>query len=125
MRWLNLFLLIVSTLLFEAKGNVATTWSVANVASNYTVSATDCLIFVNSQSNPVSVTLPSTTAFGQTGRVIVVKDVGAHATVNPIRIFPVGGDKIGLLPGPWVLSVNGTGILLFSNGAGVWEAAHS
>lgn len=112
-------LLICSSLQVYATGPLLP--NTVFVTNNYTVSSTDVIIFVDTSSQAVTVTLPATSA--ALGRTLSIVDFGGNAGTNFITIQCDGSDIINGNggSGTWVLPANGIGLQLYSGGGtGVW-----
>jgi hypothetical protein len=63
------------------------------ITSNYTASASDYMLQVNTTSNAITITMPSAAA-AESGAIIVIKDAGGNAGVNNIFVAASGSDTI-------------------------------
>jgi hypothetical protein len=64
--------------------------TVTDVVRDYTPTANDYYLCVDTIANPVNITLPA----GLLGRVYVIKDCDGNSLINPIRINGTGGETI-------------------------------
>jgi hypothetical protein len=84
----------------------------------YVASVTDHYLGVDVSLNTVTITLPLSTIAGS-GKVIVIKDESANASVNNITIAAAGVDTIDTQPG-YVMSADLESITVVSDGEGGW-----
>lgn len=83
--------------------------------STYTIDSTasDYTVFVDTTNIPISITLPS----HDTGRKIIIKDIGFNASENNITLIRSGGTgNIEDYEGDRILATNGASWTLMSNG---------
>lgn len=60
--------------------------TLTNINTDYTATANDYYLCVDTLANPVNITLP----VGLLGRVYVIKDCGGNSSINPIKINGTG-----------------------------------
>lgn len=94
---------------------VAVKHKIVSISADYTVDtgSTDFMIFVDTSSAAVDITLPA----HDTGRTLIIKDVGFNASVNNITLIRAGatGD-IDNYTGNRIIATNGASWTLISNG---------
>ncbi len=86
-----------------------------SISSNYSCSADDTTIIVNTSSSAVTVTLPLANA--ENGRVIIIKDSALSASTNNITVQPQSPEVVDGASGA-LIQTNGGSIILVSSGSG-------
>lgn len=125
----RVILCLLSILLFggtpaEATGTGPVVIAKQFVTANYTIAgtgtSTDAFMFMDTTNNPIWITLPP--ANDVAGRVISILDWAENSSNNWIYIECAGTDIIANNggSGEWVISYNGAGLQLISDGIGKW-----
>lgn len=92
-----------------------------SVSASYVVTTADQLIYAQSGSAAITLTLPASSSAGA-GRAYYIIDAGQNATTNPITIAPNGADTINGSNASWGVNISGGLTILTTDGLGHWSA---